>query len=83
MCRAPSLLTIGAGLGNARFTNKAAGVAAKHGVLFSWGLVFGRRRDRRDELLGLRFQEPSRLINDLFRASSQLEPSTRFDIRGR
>jgi hypothetical protein len=66
MCRAPSLLKIGAGLGNARFTNKAARVAAKHGVLFSWALVFGRRRDRRDEPLGLRFQGPSRFINDLF-----------------
>jgi hypothetical protein len=51
MCRAPSLLKIGAGLGNARFTNKAARVAAKHGVLFSWALVFGRRRDRRDRTL--------------------------------
>jgi hypothetical protein len=65
MCRAPSLLKIGAGLGNTRLTNKAARVAAKHGVLFSWALVFGRR-DRRDEPLGLRFQGPSRFINDLF-----------------
>jgi hypothetical protein len=60
MCRAPSLLKIGAGLGNARFTNKAAGVRRSMASYSLGALVFGRRRDRRDELLGLRFQGPSR-----------------------